>query len=66
MTVDAHQGDRRAGLGVKSKTILFTIFAAAVQYGIGSAHAPGLVAHGASTTGMHGLKGFLDNAVAIF
>lgn len=66
MTVDSHQGDRWAGLEVKPKTIFFTIFTPVVQYGIGSAFAPCDVAQRGSTTGNHGLKGFLDNAVGFF
>lgn len=66
MTVDLHLYDRWAGLGVKSKTILSTIFAPAVQYGIGSGRAPCHVAQGVATTGIHGPKGFLDNAAGIF
>jgi len=66
MTVDANQDDRWAGLGIISKTILFTIFAPPVQYGIGSEHAALQDHPGVSTTGIHGGKGFLDNAVGFF
>lgn len=66
MTVGAYQNDRWAGLGVKSKTILSTIFVPAVQYGIGSARAPCHVTQGVATPWILGPKGFLDNGVGIF
>lgn len=66
MMVDAHQDDRWAGLGVKPKTILSTIFASVVQYGIGYKYMPGHVPQGLFITELHGLKGFLDNAVGFF